>query len=110
MIRKQTFQFSTSQRVQRTIRLLSLLQSRGPLLDSHRLAAELNVSRRTILRDLGALPDAGIDVDVDGECGGYYLAGRVETAIPLLNDNHLAMLVLAAKMSPLQLIPDFEIQ
>jgi biotin operon repressor len=109
MIRKQEpVPISSSPRVQRTIRLLTLLQSRGPLLDARRLACELNVSRRTILRDLWALRDAGIDVDVDGECGGYFIAGRRDAGLPLLADIDLALLVLAAKMSPLQLIPQFE--
>ncbi len=62
-------------RLTRILRLVGLLQTEEPL-DADRLAAECNVSRRTIFRDLNTLRDAGIGVSFDDTTGGYALSGN----------------------------------
>ena len=56
-------------RADRLISLLMLLQSRGKL-PAHRLAAELEVSERTIYRDIEALGMAGVPVYAERGPGG----------------------------------------
>ncbi len=64
-------------RVQRLVRLITLLQS-SPGLDAHDLMDEMGVSRRTLFRDFAALKAAGIPVYHDKDEGyrlqrGFYL-------------------------------------
>jgi predicted DNA-binding transcriptional regulator YafY len=60
-------------RAARLLHMLLLLQNRGRM-TSARLAAELEVSRRTVLRDLDAMTEAGLPVIVHrGREGGIEL-------------------------------------
>jgi predicted DNA-binding transcriptional regulator YafY len=60
-------------RASRLIQLLSLLQARG-VMTARQLATELEVSQRTVLRDIEALSSAGIPVYATrGRCGGFQL-------------------------------------
>lgn len=56
-------------RADRLLAMMLLLQTRGKM-TAHKLAAELGVSRRTILRDLDALSIAGVPVYAEGGHGG----------------------------------------
>ncbi len=60
-------------RASRLLRILLLLQNRGRH-TSAQLAAELEVARRTILRDVDALTEAGLPIIVyQGNQGGIEL-------------------------------------
>lgn len=56
-------------RADRLLAMIMLLQARGKM-TAHVLAAELGVSRRTILRDVDALSFAGIPIYTEGGHGG----------------------------------------
>lgn len=79
----------------RTLRLLSLLQRRrywpGP-----DLAARLEVSERTLRRDIDRLRELGYTVDSDrGVDGGYRLGGATGGAVLLLDDDEATALAVA---------------
>ena len=85
---------------ERTLRLLSLLQSRrywpGPL-----LAARLGISARTLRRDVGRLRELGYPVDArPGVDGGYALAPGAVLP-PLVVDDDEAMALAVAIQSQL---------
>jgi predicted DNA-binding transcriptional regulator YafY len=69
-------------RASRLVGLLGLLQARGRM-TAKQLAAELEVSQRTILRDIEALSGAGIPVyAVRGAAGGFQLLDGFSSDLP----------------------------
>jgi predicted DNA-binding transcriptional regulator YafY len=94
------------QRIARTIRMLVLLKS-GQIYNTQRLADKFSVSRRTVYRDLRALRDAGVAVQVDRLREAYYVRAQREPGqIPLANDQ-VVLLALAAHLSPLNSSREF---
>lgn len=79
----------------RMLRLLSLLQSRsewtGPA-----LARELQVSVRTVRRDIETLRGVGFTVDVTRGAGGHYSLGSGQRLPPLVFDEQQAMAIAIA--------------
>jgi predicted DNA-binding transcriptional regulator YafY len=70
-------------RASRLVRLLGLLQARGRV-TARELAAELEVSERTIMRDIEALSAASIPVYAVRGCrGGFELLGGYSSDLPV---------------------------
>jgi biotin operon repressor len=92
----------------RAIRILTCLQA-GPAFNARELAVRLNVSRRTIYRDLNLIRSAGIGVLFDGESSGYRVSQKSLTPLapPSFSDRDLRKLALTAQFSLLQGFPDF---
>ncbi len=88
-------------RASRLLRILLLLQNRGRL-TSAQLAAELEVARRTILRDVDALSEAGLPIIVhQGNQGGIELGFNYRTRLTgLAADEAEALAVIL--MRPIQ--------
>jgi predicted DNA-binding transcriptional regulator YafY len=69
-------------RASRLVALLSLLQARGRM-TAGQLAAELEVSQRTVLRDIEALSLAGVPVyPLRGRSGGFQLLDGYRSVLP----------------------------
>lgn len=82
-------------RAGRLISILLLLQSRGRM-TAPQLAAELEVSVRTVYRDIQALHTAGIPLYSDaGPAGGYQLVGGYRTRLTGLTADEAQTLFLA---------------
>jgi predicted DNA-binding transcriptional regulator YafY len=81
-------------RADRLLSILLLLQARGPRkLTAGQLAAELEVSERTIYRDIDALSTAGVPVYGEaGPAGGYALLDSYRTTLTGLTDVELRAL------------------
>lgn len=94
-----------SPRLVRLLRLLHCLQARS-MFSSQELADALNVSRRTVYRDISLLRDAGIDVDLDQETARYSLAQDFKFRPQQLNDQDLVVLSLAVRLSLVQAVPE----
>ncbi len=83
-------------RADRLVALLLLLQRRGQLTAAE-AARELEVSERTVRRDLDALSVAGVPVySVRGRHGGWRLAGGGRTDLSGLSEHEVRTLFLLA--------------
>ena len=88
-------------RADRLLSLLMFLQNRGRT-TTDRLAKELEVSRRTIIRDLYALRVAGFPVYTErGQCGGVYLHEDFRVRLTDLTQGELAALFTFSVPAPL---------
>jgi predicted DNA-binding transcriptional regulator YafY len=88
-------------RADRLLSLLSLLQTRGRM-TTDRLAEELEVSRRTVIRDLYALRVAGFPVNTErGPRGGCSLDDDFRNRLLSLNQAELSALFMTSIPAPL---------
>lgn len=88
-------------RADRLLTLLALLESRGRLTTNH-LARELEVSRRTVLRDLFALRVAGFPVNSEaGPGGGCWLEDDFRNRLLHLSQDELSALFSVSIPAPL---------
>jgi predicted DNA-binding transcriptional regulator YafY len=98
-------------RADRLLSLLILLQTRGKL-SAQRLAAELEVSERTIYRDVEALSLAGVPVYAErGPGGGINLLDSYRTTLTGLNADEvraLFMLNIPAPLAQLGVEPELK--
>jgi predicted DNA-binding transcriptional regulator YafY len=88
-------------RADRLLSLLMLLQSRGKM-SARALAEELEVSERTIYRDIEALERAGVPLYAElGREGGYALVDRYRTRLTGLSEGEVRALFMLSVPAPL---------
>lgn len=81
----------------RLIQIITLLQARRTAISAEQLATQLEVSERTIYRDIQHLRDAGMEID--GEAGVGYLLCKNSTLAPLrFNHQELQALMLGIRL------------
>lgn len=98
--------FTVSTRHARILRILSQLQA-GAGLNATELACELNVSRRTVFRDLNMMRSAGVKLYYDDQLDCYRLSPQENLmATPALDHDELTILVAAVHLSVLRNLPD----
>lgn len=91
----------------RALRILTCLQS-GPGFNADELACQLNVSRRTIFRDLDLIRNAGVQVYFDERFDAYRLSYQSQCVEPpRFDEQELGQFVLMAHLSLLQHFPGF---
>lgn len=83
----------------RALRILSCLQS-GPNFNARELAQRMQVSRRTIYRDLDLIRAAGIDVIFDDTNDAYRIRTHRELAPTHLEPEDLTRLIVTSQLSP----------
>lgn len=89
-------------RAARLIRMALLVQS-SPGLTADALARELDVSRRTVIRDAQALQEAGVPIRAErGRAGGYHLAPGHRTRLTTLHPTEAETLYLSGLPSALR--------
>ncbi|GFH39443.1 helix-turn-helix transcriptional regulator [Streptomyces pacificus] len=89
-------------RTARLIRMAFLVQL-NPGLTAGALARELDVSERTVIRDVQALQEAGVPVRSErGRVGGYYLAAGYRTRLTALHPTEAETLFLSGLPSALR--------
>src|SRR5438874_9195578 len=88
-------------RADRLLSIMLILQDQGKLTVA-RLAETLEVSRRTVLRDLNALTVAGVPVySESGPGGGVYLDEKYRVSLTGLKEAELRSLFIASLTGPL---------
>ena len=89
-------------RADRLLSIILLLQSRGKM-TARTLAEELEVSRRTILRDINALSFSGVPVYSEGgHGGGFSLAEEYRTTLTGLNTKEVQSLFVSSNNEALR--------
>ncbi|MEV5988207.1 WYL domain-containing protein [Streptomyces sp. NPDC052051] len=82
-------------RAARLLRMALLVQS-SPGLTAEALARELDISRRTVIRDAQALQEAGVPIRAErGRAGGYHLAPGHRTRLTTLHPTEAETLYLS---------------
>ena len=88
-------------RADRLISIMMLLRARGKLTTAH-LAQTLEVSRRTILRDIDALSIAGVPVYTEGgRGGGIWLDENYRVSLTGLNEQEVYAMFVGSGAGPL---------
>ncbi|MFD5829716.1 helix-turn-helix transcriptional regulator [Lentzea sp. NPDC060358] len=94
----------------RLLRLLALLQSRRDWQGSE-LADELQISPRTVRRDVDRLRELGYPVNATtGSFGGYRLGAGAELPPLLLDDNEAVAVVVALRTTPITGLEDVSLR
>jgi len=91
-------------RASRLLQMLLILQNRGRM-TAARLAAELEVDRRTVLRDVDALSEAGLPIiTLQGQGGGIELGFDYRTRLTGLDPDEAEAMALILSLLPPELV------